>query len=187
MLSNWNVKREKRVKMSKEKAEKVVKEEILEEENKLIEEEIKEEEPSKEDEKDKEEDQKFIRLMAEFQNYKKRVDKEKKDTFAFANEKIVTELLDVIDNFERALETECENEKFYEGMKLIFDQFQGVLKKAGLEEIEAMGEEFNPTYHNAIMTQDSDEHKSGHVINVMQKGYKLKNKVIRPSMVVVAN
>ena len=173
--------------MSKEKKEtKATEEDIVKKDQELLEEEIVEEKEEVKEEK-KEESQKYIRLMAEFQNYKKRVEKEKKDTYAFANEKIVTELLDVIDNFERALETDCDNEKFYEGMNIIFDQFQGVLIKAGLEEIKALGEEFNPTYHNAIMMQDSDEHESGKVITVMQKGYKLKNKVIRPSMVVVAN
>lgn len=139
------------------------------------------------EEKKEEESQRYIRLMAEFQNYKKRIDKEKKDTYAFANEKIVTELLDVIDNFERGLETECVDKNFFEGTKLIFDQLQGVLKKSGLEEIEALGQVFDPMYHNALMMQDSEEHKSGEIISVMQKGYKLKSKVIRPAMVIVAN
>lgn len=177
--------------MTKAKEKKVV----TEPEEKVIaeEEEIKKlpkdesEEVKASEEKKDEDSQRYIRLMAEFQNYKKRVDKEKKDTYAFANEKIVTELLDVIDNFERGLDTECENENFFEGMKLIFNQFKGVLVKEGLEEIEALGQEFDTTYHNALMMQDSEEHKSGEIISVMQKGYKLKNKVIRPAMVIVAN
>ncbi|NLY81601.1 MAG: nucleotide exchange factor GrpE [Clostridiales bacterium] len=145
------------------------------------------EEVKESEEKKEEESQRYVRLMAEFQNYKKRVDKEKKDTYAFANEKIVTELLDVIDNFERGLEAECADKNFFEGTKLIFDQLQGVLAKSGLEEIEALGQGFDPMYHNALMMQDSEEHKSGEIISVMQKGYKLKSKVIRPAMVIVAN
>lgn len=133
-------------------------------------------------------DAKYLRLMAEFQNYKKRVAKEKTDIHAYANEKIVTELLEVLDNFERALasDTSAEDEGYAQGMKLIFDQLLGVLIKSGLEEVKALGEEFDPNLHNAVMTADSDEYDSNKVCNVLQKGYSLNGKVIRPSMVTVA-
>ena len=133
-------------------------------------------------------DAKYLRLMAEFQNYKKRVAKEKTDIHAYANEKIVTELLEVLDNFERALasDTSAEDEGYAQGMKLIFDQLLGVLIKSGLEEVKALGEEFDPNLHNAVMTADSDEYDSNKVCNALQKGYSLNGKVIRPSMVTVA-
>ena len=131
---------------------------------------------------------KYLRLMAEFQNYKKRVAKEKTDIHAYANEKIVTELLEVLDNFERALasETSVEAEGYAQGMKLIFDQLLGVLTKSGLEEVKALGEDFDPNLHNAVMTSDSDEYDSNKVCNVLQKGYSLNGRVIRPAMVTVA-
>ena len=74
-----------------------------------------------------------------------------------------------------------------EGMSLIFKQLQGVLEKAGVKEIEALGQEFDPNFHNAVMMEDTDEYESGKVSCVLQKGYTLNNKVIRPSMVKVAN
>jgi molecular chaperone GrpE len=130
---------------------------------------------------------KYMRLMADFQNFKRRTEKEKSDIYAFANEKIVSELLNVIDNFERALALGQEGDSFVEGMSLIFKQLQGVLEKAGVKEIEALGQEFDPNFHNAVMMEDTDEFESGKVSCVLQKGYTLNNKVIRPSMVKVAN
>ena len=130
---------------------------------------------------------KYMRLMADFQNFKRRTEKEKSDIYAFANEKIVLELLNVIDNFERALEHSAEGDSFAEGMNMIFKQLQGVLEKAGVSEINAQGEDFDPNFHNAVMTEDSEEYESGKVTAVLQKGYILNNKVIRPSMVKVAN
>ncbi len=128
----------------------------------------------------------YLRLMADFQNYKRRVAKEREDTRAYANVKIVTELLTVLDNFDRAMEHDAD-EGFKEGMQMILDQFNEVLKHAGVEEIEAEKAEFDPNFHNAVMMEDADEVESGHVSCVLQKGYKLNGKVIRPSMVKVAN
>ena len=130
---------------------------------------------------------KYLRLMADFQNYKRRTEKEKNDIYAFANEKIVSELLNVIDNFERALDAGNDGDSFVEGMNLIFKQLQGVLEKAGVVEIEALGQDFDPNFHHAVLTEDSTEYESGKVTAVLQKGYLLNNKVIRPSMVKVAN
>ncbi len=144
---------------------------------------VNEEASSKEDE---ELNTRYLRLAADFQNYKKRVEKEKGDIYAYANEKIVVELLDVIDNFERALEHSTENESFAEGMNLIFKQFKGVLEKNGVEEINALGEQFDPNFHHAVLTENSTEHESGKVTQVLQKGYLLNKKVIRPAMVKVA-
>ena len=131
-------------------------------------------------------DAKYLRLLAEFQNYKRRTEKEKTDLYSYANEKIMTELLEVLDNFERALAQE-PGEGFKEGMELIFTQLTTVLNKAGLAEITALGEDFDPNVHNAVMAEETDEYESGKVSGVMQKGYTLNGKVIRPTMVKVAN
>ncbi|MEY8367911.1 nucleotide exchange factor GrpE [Anaerovoracaceae bacterium 42-11] len=130
---------------------------------------------------------KYLRLMADFQNYKRRAEKEKGDIYAYANEKIVVELLNVLDNFERALQHEAADESFAEGMRMIFKQLTDVLEKSGLEEIKAQGEEFDPNFHNAVMTEDNPDYESGKVTAVLQKGYLLNKKVIRPSMVKVNN
>ena len=142
-------------------------------------------EENKEPEEDA--DTRYIRLMADFQNYKKRVEKEKKDLYYYANEKLVAEMLPVLDNFERALEQETGGDGFKEGMDMIFKQLGDVLAKAGLAEIAALDEVFDPNVHNAVMTEDSEQYESGKVSGVMQKGYTLNGKVIRPSMVKVAN
>ena len=136
-------------------------------------------------EPEEDENSRYLRLMAEFQNYKKRVAKEKQDLYSYANEKIVTELLAVVDNFERALQQEAGDEGFKEGMELIFKQLGDVLEKSGLKEIEALGEDFDPNLHNAVMTEESEEYESGKVSGVLQKGYTLNGKVIRASMVKV--
>ena len=130
---------------------------------------------------------KYMRLMADFQNFKRRTEKEKGDIYAFANEKLIGELLNVIDNFERALAAGNAEDSFVQGMEMILKQLLGVLEKAGASEIKALGEDFDPNYHNAIMMEDTAEYESGKVSGVLQKGYILNNKVIRPSMVKVAN
>ena len=131
--------------------------------------------------------ERYLRLMADFQNFKRRTEKEKSDIYAFANEKIIGELLNVIDNFERAMASGNEEDNFYKGMEMILKQLLGVIEKAGASEIKALGEDFDPNFHNAIMMEDSTEYESGKVTGVLQKGYVLNNKVIRPAMVKVAN
>lgn len=131
---------------------------------------------------------KYLRLAADFQNFKKRAAKQRSDTLAFANAEIVKDILEVMDNFERALEQDIESDdKFKEGMQMIFDQLKALLEKNGVEEIKALGETFDPNFHNAVMTEDTDEYESGQVSGVMQKGYTLNGRVVRPSMVKVAN
>ena len=131
------------------------------------------------------ESERYMRLMAEFQNFKKRAAKEKSDIHAYANEKIVGDLLPVLDNFERALSTETEDEGYAKGMQLIFEQLKTALGNAGLEEIKAMDEEFDPNVHNAVMTETIEDKEDGIITKVLQKGYRLKDKVVRPSMVAV--
>ena len=140
------------------------------------------EEPSAEEQ----ESERYMRLMAEFQNFKRRAAKEKSDIHAFANERIVGDLLPVLDNFERALDTETEDlEAYAKGMQLIFEQLKTALDKAGLKEIEALGLDFDPNVHNAVMTDNTEEYENDKISKVLQKGYKLNDKVIRPSMVAV--
>ena len=135
---------------------------------------------------EEQESERYMRLMAEFQNFKRRAAREKSDIHAYANEKIVGELLPVLDNFERALQTESGDlEGYAKGMELIFTQLKTALEHAGLSEIPALGEEFDPNVHNAVMTEQSEEHDDGKISKVLQKGYKLNDKVIRPSMVAV--
>ncbi|MDD7512291.1 MAG: nucleotide exchange factor GrpE [Clostridiales bacterium] len=142
---------------------------------------------SQEKEYDEDLNTKFLRLMADFQNYRKRADKEKSEIYARANEGIMLGLLTVIDNFERAIEHESKDEKYAEGMQLIFKQLMDVLQASGLEEIKALDEDFDPNIHNAVMTCDSDQHESGKVVEVLQKGYLLNGRLLRASMVKVSN
>lgn len=176
MITDENKERDE---VLEEAAEESVEPEKTEDENET------QEEIKKEPEED--ESTRYMRLMADFQNYKKRIEKEKSDIYSYANEKIVTELLAVLDNFERALNHECSDSGFKEGMEMIFKQLFEALEKSGLEEIPALGEVFDPNFHNAVMTEDTDEYESGKVSGVLQKGYTLNGKVIRPTMVKVAN
>ncbi len=148
-----------------------------------------------EEEKKEEEDlqNRYLRLAADFQNFRRRTEKEKNDIYAYANEKIVLQLLDVIDNFERAMDSaksfdqeQVESVKFAEGMELILRQLTDLLARNNVEEIKALGEPFDPSFHNAVMTEAVEEAESGTVTKVLQKGYTLNKKVIRPSMVAVA-
>ena len=125
------------------------------------------------------------RTQAEFMNYKKRVVKEMQDISTFANENMITQLLLVLDNFDRAIESEKNNDTpFLQGVIMIKKQLEDTLFKKGLEEIDALGQEFDPRFHHAVMQEESEEKNK--VLEVFQKGYKLKEKVIRPSMVKVS-
>ena len=143
-------------------------------------------EEKKAEEEAAQESERYMRLMAEFQNYKRRAAKEKTDTLQYANEKIVADILPVLDNFERALSTETDDiEGYAKGMQLIFEQLYKALENAGLEEIKAMDEDFDPNVHNAVMTDNVEDKDDGKITKVLQKGYKLRDKVVRPSMVAV--
>ena len=143
----------------------------------------------KEEQQTKEEEElqtKYLRLAADFQNYKRRVEKEKNDIYAYANEKLMVDLLNVIDNFDRALAVESIDTGMKEGMEMILKQLIDVLEKCGLEEVPTEGQPFDPNCHHAVQTESSNAHDSGQVTKVLQKGYTLNKKVIRPSMVIVA-
>lgn len=131
---------------------------------------------------------KYLRLHAEFENFRKRTQREIERFKEIANEAIIKEILPVIDNFERAIESVKENnnlESFAEGVKLIHKQLKEVLKKFGVEEIDAVGKEFDPNVHEAIMQVEHEE-KDNVVIQEVQKGYKLRGKLLRPSKVIVS-
>lgn len=132
--------------------------------------------------------EKYMRLAADFQNFKRRTESEKKEVFNYANEKIMLDLLNVLDNFERALGSidGSKEQNISDGIRMIFNQFSEVLEKFGLKEIETNGLEFNPNYHHAVMKEAVECLESNMIIEAMQKGYTLNGKVIRPSMVKVA-
>lgn len=177
--------------MSEEKKQTAPETEAEEKETATESEEVKENGPGESAAADPAEEDlqaKYLRLAADFQNFKRRTEKEKSDIYAYANEKLVTELLGVLDNFERALarEEDWADKKMLEGMALILKQLHTVLEKSGMEEIKAEGEAFDPNFHHAVMTESSDQYESGQITEVFQKGYLLNQKVIRPSMVKVA-
>ena len=146
------------------------------------------EETGEEAKEDEDLNTKYLRLMADFQNYKKRTEKQKSEIHAYANEKIVLKLIEVMDNFERALGADAsEGDSFKQGIEMIFKQLSDVLTDAGVKEIEAESTVFDPNFHNAVMMEDTDKVESGMVSEVLQKGYTLNGKVIRPAMVKVAN
>lgn len=139
----------------------------------------------------KELNDRFLRLYSEFDNYKKRTNKEKLDLLSTASEKVILGLLPVIDDFERAIDANGKSEDvnaIKEGFVLIYNKLQQLLKRFDVEEIKAKGEEFNTDYHEAITHFPAQkEEDKGKVMDVTEKGYKIKDKVIRYSKVVVAN
>lgn len=133
--------------------------------------------------------QRLLRTQADFDNFRRRTVKEKEELGKYASAKLITELLPVIDNFERALSSAGEStdaSSYTKGVEMIFRQLEGVLKAEGLTPMEAEGQPFNPEFHQAIMQVESDEHEEGVVVEVVQKGYLLKDKVLRPAMVKVS-
>ncbi len=130
----------------------------------------------------------FQRLQADFTNYKKRVEKEKGEIYLYANEKIAVDLLNIIDNLERALQSQVSDEAdnaLLEGVNLVYKQLIDTLSKHGVEEIECAGKPFDMNLHYAVMQEESDE-QSNQVIGVLQKGYKINDRVLRPAMVKVS-
>lgn len=127
------------------------------------------------------------RLMAEFDNYRKRSEKEKSDSYDYAVSNTVAEILPVIDNFERALKVESEDKAFYAGVEMIYKQMMGLLEKLHVAPIDAAGKEFDPNLHNAVMHIDDENLGENIIAEELQKGYLYKEKVIRHSLVKVAN
>lgn len=133
--------------------------------------------------------QRFLRAQADFDNFRRRTLKEKEELAKYASMKLVTELVPVLDNFERALATAqqgAETESFTKGVEMIFRQFESVLQAEGVTAMNSVGQPFNPDFHQAIMQVESEEHEEGIVVEEVQKGYMLKDKVLRPAMVKVS-
>ena len=130
---------------------------------------------------------KHLRLMAEFDNFKKRTQKEKEELGAFATVNTIEKLLPVIDNLERAISSIEEKNTFSDGVEMVYKQLIEILEKIGVEEIESVGKEFDPNIHNAVMHIEDEESGSNIIVEEFMKGYKFKDKVIRYSMVKVAN
>ena len=127
------------------------------------------------------------RSMAEFDNYRKRTEKEKSSMYIIGAREIIEKILPVVDNFERGLAQAPEGDAFAEGMQMIYKQLMTTLEGLGVEPIEAVGKEFNPDFHNAVMHVDDEEAGDNMVVEELQKGYTYKGFVVRHSMVKVAN
>lgn len=131
---------------------------------------------------------KVKRQMAEFDNFRKRTEKEKTQMFETGAKSVIEKILPVVDNFERGLASVPEEEKgkgFADGMNMIYKQLMNELANIGVTPIEAVGQEFNPDFHNAVMQVESDEYASGVVAQELQKGYMYRDTVVRHSMVAV--
>jgi len=131
---------------------------------------------------------KVKRQMAEFDNFRKRTDKEKNAMFETGAKSVIEKILPVVDNFERGLASIPEEEKgtpFAEGMEMIYKQLIGELEKMEVKPIPAVGEEFDPNLHNAVMQVESDEYESGVIAQELQRGYTYRDSVVRHSMVAV--
>ena len=159
------------------------------------EERIKDEESESQDTKIKEleklandNEEKYLRLYAEFENYKRRIQKENQINATYKAQGVLTDILPSIDNIERALQIEGDDESFkslQKGVQMVHESLLRALKDNGLEEILAEGKEFDPNLHQAVVQDDNPDFKSGEVTQELQKGYKLKDRVLRPSMVKV--
>ena len=131
-----------------------------------------------------------LRLMAEFENFRRRTAREQLELIETANGKLLEKLSEVLDNFERAFAAENKSQDlaaFEKGMQMIHDQFAKVLTDAGLEQIDPTGAEFDPNCHEALMQQPSEDVPEGNVVTVFQKGYKLKNKILKTAKVIVSS
>ncbi|CDR27368.1 TPA: nucleotide exchange factor GrpE [Staphylococcus argenteus] len=135
-----------------------------------------------------ENEEKYLRLYAEFENYKRRIQKENEINKTYQSQRVLTDILPAIDNIERALEIEGEDETFkslQKGVQMVHESLINALKDNGLEVIKTEGEVFDPNIHQAVVQDNNPDFKSGEITQELQKGYKLKDRVLRPSMVKV--
>lgn len=131
--------------------------------------------------------EKYMRTLAEYDNYRKRTIKEKESIYPEAKAVVVEKFLPVMDNFQRALDSAENKDAFYEGIVMLKKQMDDVLNALGVEEIAAVGEAFNPELHNAVMHVDDDAQGENVIVEEFQKGYRIGDRVVRHSMVKVAN
>jgi len=135
--------------------------------------------------------ERLVRTTADFDNFKKRAARERQDAARFANESLIQKLIPVVDNFEMALgvvQPKSENslQSLQSGIAMIQQQLKAVLAEAGVEEVDATGKPFDPNFHEAVSEQESAEFAEGHVLQQLRKGYKLRERLLRPATVVVA-
>jgi len=133
--------------------------------------------------------QRYLRTQADFDNFRRRARQEKEDLAKYASQKLVENLVPIIDNFDRAIQSSKETQDFdalAKGIDMVFRQFEGVLQSEGVKQIESIGQPFNPEFHQAVMQVESEEHEEGIVVEELQKGYMLNDRVIRPAMVKVS-
>ena len=144
----------------------------------------------KEEEPVETESERYLRLAAEFDNYKKRTSREFGDIIRMANHRLLKSVIEILDNFERALDgtaSSADGDAFREGIELTYNQFIELLNKENVSTIESIGQSFDPHYHEAMMQQESDDHDEGIICAELQKGYKIGNRVLRHSRVVVSS
>ena len=161
------------------------KEEVVEEKTA---EELLQEKVDKLEEELKQSEDKYLRLYAEFENFKRRKNKEIETNNVYKSQKVITEILPSLDNLERALQVESDNEEIkslLKGVEMVYEGLLNVLKSEGVELIETENAQFDPNYHHAVMQDEDSEKESGAIFDTFQKGYKLKDRVIRPAMVKV--
>ncbi len=132
-------------------------------------------------------DDRFKRMLAEFENYKKRSQKEKDGIYGMITGDVVATMLPIMDNLEKAVDAKTEDTAFQDGVKLVARQFADALKRLGLEEIEAVGTRFDPEFHEAVSHIEDPEKGEQEIVQEYRKGYRIGNKVVRHSMVIVAN
>jgi molecular chaperone GrpE len=130
----------------------------------------------------------LLRTAAEFDNYRKRMDRERRELSEYAAVEVVKDLLPILDNFERALQAPAspETESLRKGVELIHKQLLDLLKRRGVKPIEALGQDFDPNFHEAVIHEVSDEHREGEVMQELQRGFLLGERLLRPAMVKVA-
>src|SRR5437870_5364415 len=127
-----------------------------------------------------------LRMQAEFQNYRRRIEKEKLELLEYASTEAVRALLPVLDDFERAIKTESSDKEYSKGMEMIYQRFYDSLKKLGLEPIVSVGQPFDPHVHHAVEMVETDEAPDHTVLDEYQRGYNFKSRLLRPAMVKVA-
>lgn len=128
----------------------------------------------------------LLRKQAEFDNYKKRMDREKSEFVQFASSELIREVLTALDSFELALKNPASDQNTLRGFELIYKQLQETLARFGLKPVEAKGQKFDPNFHQAVSTQATDEVAENTVVEEMRKGYSLNGRLLRPAMVTVS-
>lgn len=159
-----------------EVVEELTKEELLQQQIENLEQQVKDSED------------KYLRLYAEFENFKRRKNQEIETNNIYKSQKVITEILPSLDNLERALQIESDNEEvetLLKGVTMVYEGLQNTLKQEGVEVLETEGQVFDPTFHHAVMQDSVEGMEEGAILETFQKGYKLKDRVIRPAMVKV--